>query len=139
MGFLTYLQSCICCLLSINQETAKITELSSSSTSQPTTTTGLYRLRVYVVPLRILYGFRASACYGWSWQLCLCVLIDFMQASVCIVLTLGSERASFGVSQPSVPALALGAILMSVTLHWLRCLQCTLDCLECTLVAESAL
>ena len=110
MGFLIYLQSCIYCLLSINQETAKITELSSSSTSQPTTTTGLYRLRVYVVPLRILYCFHASACYGWSWQLCLCVLIDFMQASVCIVLTLGSERASFGVSQRSVPALALGAI-----------------------------
>jgi len=28
---------------------------------------------------------------------------------------------------------------MSVTLRWLRCLQCTLDCLECTVVAESAL
>jgi len=27
----------------------------------------------------------------------------------------------------------------SVTLRWLHCLQCTLDCQECTLVAESAL
>ena len=53
------------------------------------------------------------------------------------------ENSNFKLVTEFPPRLALDAIhyypVMSVKLRCLHYLQCTLDCLECTVVAESAL